>query len=138
MKQRHSYSNLLYHLVFCTKNREHLITTRALKKALYGFMKVKAHEIDTYILEYGGWYDHVHILMRTRPSMALSEVYRHLKGFSSRAWHKKFPQHRFAWGDGAYSVTVDPNDCYALRTYIRNQEKIHNGRTLIKRWEPDE
>jgi len=138
MKQRHSYSNLLYHLVFCTKNREHVISNNALKNALYGFLKVKAHEIDDCIIEFGGWYDHVHLLIRTRPSMALSETYRHLKGFSSRAWHKEFPEHPFAWGDGAFSVTADPEDCEELRSYIRRQQMIHNSRTAVKKWEPED
>ena len=53
MKQRHSFTNLLYHMVFRTKNREHFITTLEVERALFGFLEVKAHHLDAYILEAG-------------------------------------------------------------------------------------
>ncbi len=37
MKQRHSFTNLLYHMVFRTKLREHFITTPEVERALFGW-----------------------------------------------------------------------------------------------------
>jgi putative transposase len=136
MKQRRSFTYLFYHLVFCTKNREHFIDNSR-ESALYGFLRVKAHDLDAYIEEIDGWRDHVHLLMRTRPTIALADVYRQLKGFSSRAWHEKFPEMPFGWADGVFAVTVDPYDCTGLRSYIRNQHAHHEQQTIIKRWEPE-
>jgi len=138
MKQRHSYTNLLYHLVFRTKYREHIITNPRLDNALCGFIQNKAHDLDAYLEEYGSWNDHVHLLLRTRPTIALSSVYRQLKGFSSRAWHVQFPEVPFAWADGVWAVTVAPDDCGALRAYIRSQRERHDARALVDSWEPDE
>ena len=138
MKQRHSFTNLLYHMVFRTKNREHFITTLEVEHALFGFLEVKAHHLDAYILEVGGWREHIHLLVRARPTMALSDVYGQLKGFSSRSWHKKFPDLPFGWADGVYTVTVDPENHDGLKAYIRNQRKHHEERTTIADWEPDD
>ena len=138
MKQRHSFTNLLYHLVFRTKYREHLIVTPVLDDALRGFIQKKAHDLDAYVEEYGSWNDHVHLLLRTRPTIALSSVYRQLKGFSSRAWHLEFPEMPFAWADGAWAVTVSPDDCEALRIYIRNQRERHNEKAMVEEWEPED
>ena len=80
MKQRHSYTDLMYHVVMRTKNREHFIFEPE-EKALLTFMKKKAHDLDAWLEEFGAWNDHVHILLRTRPTIALSDVYRQLKGF---------------------------------------------------------
>ena len=137
MKQRHSYSRLLFHLVFSTKARGRLIEP-ADEAVLRGWFEVKAHELDSCIEEFGCFYDHVHLLVRSRPTLLLAELYRQLKGFSSRAWHIKFPERPFAWADGVYSATVDPEDNQGLREYIKNQRAHHAAKTEMRRWEPDE
>ena len=135
MKQRHSYHRLYFHLVFSTKNREHLITTQRDGQALAGFFEVKAHELDAYVEEFGCWRDHVHLLVRIAPKVALSKVYGQLKGFASRAWNKRFPERPFGWQDGVFSITVDPDNCDDLREYIRRQWDRHESGASIGRWE---
>ena len=136
MKQRHSFTYLLYHLVFRTKGREHLIDDKR-ELALFGFLRTKAHDLDAYIEEIGGWREHVHLLMRIRPTIALADVYRQLKGFSSRAWHLKYPDTAFGWADGVFAITVDPHDCTELRFYIRHQRTHHAKNLVVEKWEPD-
>jgi REP element-mobilizing transposase RayT len=136
MKQRHSYTNLLYHMVFRTKRREHLILTARDEDALFGFIKAKAHHIDAYVEENGAWREHVHLLVRARSTMALSEVYRQLKGFSSRSWNRRFSDRPFGWADGVWAVTVSPGETTALREYIRHQRSRHDARALVVEWEP--
>jgi REP element-mobilizing transposase RayT len=138
MKQRHSFTNLVYHLVFSTKNREHLIVSDTDEKFLFGLLQTKAHHLDAYLLEIGGWRDHVHLLLRTRPTMALSEIYRQLKGFSSRSWNRRYPDRRFGWSDGVWAITVDPNSMDELIFYVRNQHTHHEQDSISVEWEPEE
>jgi putative transposase len=138
MKQRHSYTKLLYHIVCCTKRREHLILDVEHEQAINSFMKVKAHQLDAYIEEFGGWRDHIHFLVRARPTIALSDLYRQLKGFSAYSWRKQFPEDPFKWADGVFAATVDPDNCDDLRAYVRNQHKHHTENSLVAKWEPDE
>ncbi len=138
MKQQHSFHRLWYHLVFHTKNREQLIESRDDEKFLFVQMKAKAHDIDVYIEEFGAWRDHVHVLMRAAPTWALSDLYRQLKGYSSTQWRKNVPDRPFKWGDGAYSCTVDPDNCNLLKQYIADQWQRHEQRLLLPEFERDD
>jgi putative transposase len=137
MKQRHSSTYLLFHLVFHTKGRERLIVGDEEERALFDFLRQKAHDLDAWIEEFGTWRDHVHLLVRTRPTIALSEVYGQMKGFSAWAWRKQWPDRPFNWGDGVWAESVDPLDCDALRAYIRGQRRHHENGSLQREWEPD-
>ena len=101
-------------------------------------MKKKADDLDAWIEEFGSWYDHVHIILRIRPSMRLSDVYGQLKGFSSWSLRKRWPDTPFGWSDGVYAVTVDPDNCLGLRNYIRSQRTHHEEGTAQQRWEPED
>ncbi len=138
MKQRHLYTSLLYHIVVRTKHREHLISTAEQEALLVACFKKKAHELDAWVEEFGCWFDHVHILLRTGPSLPLSDVYRQLKGISTWTWNKQWPEQPFAWSDGVFVATADPHDCDALRHYIQNQKQHHEQKTAIPIWEPDD
>jgi putative transposase len=136
MKQRHSFNTLLFHLVFRTKQRERLIRSEADGFVLRGFMETKAHELDVYLEEFGFWCEHTHLLLRSNPTIALADAYRHLKGFSSHAWNLRSPDRPFRWADGVWAVTVSPGDTDALRNYIRQQWDCHERRAAIPVWEP--
>ena len=138
MKQQHSFHRLFFHLVFSTKNRAHLICSPEDGRVLAGFFKVKAHDLDAYVEEFGCWRDHVHLLVRIPPKLALAKLYGQMKGFATRAWNERYPEHPFGWQDGVFSITVDPDNCGGLRDYIRGQWDHHESGTLIVRWEtPD-
>jgi REP element-mobilizing transposase RayT len=122
-------------LVFTIKDREPFIYTPSDEKEIFGYLRKKAHEIDAYIEELGSWYEHVHILLRCGTTIPLAQLYRQLKGFTSRAWNIKHPDRRLRWSDGVYIATVDPHDNQGLRTYIRDQRQNHSQRQLIGRWE---
>ena len=97
----------------------------------------KAHELDAWLEEFGYWNDHVHILLRTSPNIALSNIYGQLKGISAWLWRKRWPQRPFFWADGVFVATVDADNCDALRHYIRNQKKHHDDQTTVSLWEPE-
>jgi putative transposase len=126
MRQRHSYHRLWYHLVFHTKNRERLLHGQEDVALLFGLMKRKAHDLDIYIESFGGWREHVHVLFRAGPTLPLCEIYRQLKGYSAAEWNRLDPDRPFKWGDGAYSITVDPDRCDDLRRYIHQQWYRHD------------
>ncbi len=105
---------------------------------LAGFFKAKAHELDAYIEEFGCWKDHVHLLVRIPPKLALARLYGQMKGFATHAWNQRHPELPFGWQDGVFSITVDPDNCEDLRAYIRGQWDHHEFNNLIIRWETPE
>ncbi len=121
----------------CTKRREPLIVEEA-EETIKASMISKAHELDVYIEEFGAWNDHVHLLIRAQPTMSLSDIYGRLKGYSAWILNQNPNDRRFNWSDGVYAVTVDPDNCNGLRSYIRNQRSHHRMAQLEPKWEPSE
>ena len=135
MKQRHSNCRLVYHVVVHTKCREHLIASPGDVETLLTFMKSKAHDLDSYIEEGGGWREHLHLLLQSRPTVRLSDLYGQLKGYSATMWRKRYPDRPFKWGDGVFAKSVDPDNCFELREYIRNQWRRHESGLLVPEFE---
>lgn len=78
----HTYSRLLYHVVFATQGRERLIED-ALQPALFAQLGSAFKDSGATTLAVGGMPDHVHALAVMRPSHCLSDVVRAAKSCSS-------------------------------------------------------
>ena len=77
-------------------------------------------------LHIGGMPDHIHILAKLSPKLAIMDVLRDIKAVSSK-WvnDRQLVRGRFEWqtGYGAFSVSQSQFD--VVRTYIHNQEQHH-------------
>ncbi len=135
MRQRHSYHELFYHLVLHTKYRQSMFLNEEDEQLIIQLLCVKANQLDSYVEEAGTWYEHLHLMLRTGTTLAISKIYQQLKGFSAWSWNKRNPERFLKWGDGVYITTVSPQDNEKLRQYIRNQRLLHSKRNLIDAWE---
>jgi putative transposase len=120
-----SYTNLLYHIVYSTKERQPLITND-LQARLYDYIGGMIRKRGGICLAIGGMNDHVHILAKLKPDNALSDVLRDLKANSTGWMHDVFPEMKdFNWqrGYGAFTVSSSPVD--KVREYILNQAEHH-------------
>lgn len=79
-----SYTNLLYHLVFSTRERIPIITVER-RPRLYDYVGGMIREFGGVSLAIGGIEDHLHLLAKLRPDKALSDVLRDLKA-NSTGW----------------------------------------------------
>jgi REP element-mobilizing transposase RayT len=75
-------------------------------------------------LEIGGIEDHVHLLLKLKPTMNLADIIRDLKSNSS-TWAKANGMSKFAWQRRYGAFTVSESQMSTVRNYIRNQEKHH-------------
>ena len=75
-----TFTNLLYHVVYSTKNRRNLIDA-PLQPELYAYVGGIIRENRGIRLEIGGMHDHVHILTRFSPTIAVADMLRLIKGF---------------------------------------------------------
>lgn len=127
----HSYTNLLYHLVFSTKDRRPLID-ETLRPRLYEYLGGTIRGMGGVALEIGGIADHVHLLVKLRQDRAVSNILRDLKANSS-GWvneHELSQASRFAWQVGYGAFTVSKSQVEKVRQYIRNQETHHRKTTF--------
>jgi REP element-mobilizing transposase RayT len=125
-----SYTNLLYHLVFGTRERQPLITPER-KQRLYEYVGGTIRGLGGISLAIGGIEDHMHLLAKLRPDKALSDVLRDLKSNSSGWMHDVFPDAKnFSWQNGYGAFSVSASQVPAVARYIENQEKHHAKRSF--------
>jgi len=73
-----SYNNLLYHIVFSTKDRRPLIA-HEYEFRLHDYIGGTLRRAGGISLELNGTEDHIHLLAKLRPDRSFSEVLRDLK-----------------------------------------------------------
>jgi len=118
-----SYTNLIYHLVFSTRDRRPLITNER-KERLYEYIGGVVRGQGGITLGINGVSDHVHLLTKLRPDKALSSVIRDLKANSSGWMHDVFPEVKmFSWQNGYGAFSVSASQASVVLKYIANQER---------------
>jgi REP element-mobilizing transposase RayT len=120
-----TFTSLLCHLIFSTKNREPFLDPE-LRPRLFGYMGGILREEGATPLIVNGPEDHVHALVATPPTRALSDVMRVLKTNSSRWVHEQWPEKKaFAWQAGYGAFSVSKSNAEEVRRYVENQEEHH-------------
>ena len=123
-----TYSQILLHVVFSTKQRRTYITPE-IQERLYAYVGgiIRAEKAILYAI--GGMADHVHILLRWRTDGAISDLMRTVKARSSRWVHETFPNSRaFAWQEGYAAFSVSKSSEVDVKAYIDNQAEHHGKR----------
>src|SRR5256885_161101 len=118
-----SYTNLLYHIVFATKERAPLITDE-LRADFHAYLGGTMRGLEGIALEVGGVEDHVHILAKIKPTIAVAEFIKQLKADSS-GWANKKSRGRFAWQTRYGAFSVSESQVEKVRAYVRNQAEHH-------------
>jgi len=96
----HSYTCLLYHLVFSTQGREPWLQGE-LRPRLWEYLSGAIRGEGGFCLVANGVADHVHLRVRLRQDKAVSDVLRAIKANSSGWIREGFPKlGSFHWQDG--------------------------------------
>ena len=120
-----SFTNLLYHLVFSTKDRRPLITLDY-QPRLYQYIGGTIRGLGGDALGVNGTEDHVHVLARLRPDKSLSDVLRDLKAGASGWMHDVFPRLAdFSWQRGYGAFSVSQSNLQQVQRYLREQKEHH-------------
>ncbi len=118
-----TYTKLMYHIVFSTKERMPLITGE-IRDQLYPYLGGVIRGEKGSLMEIGGVPDHVHILARFGAAIAVSEMLKRIKGSSSH-WLSQETGTWFAWQNGYGAFSVSESQVAAVRKYIQQQEEHH-------------
>ena len=120
-----AHRQILYHIVFRTKNSEKTINqnnSTELYKYIFGIIKKRR----CILFRINGMEDHIHILSDLHPSIALADYIREIK-VSSNKWMKKsgyFPDFR-GWGIKYCALTYSYKERDIIINYIKNQQEHH-------------
>jgi putative transposase len=120
-----TYSNLLFHVVFSTKNRRPMIDP-SIEDELYRYMGGVIRNQKGSLLEAGGMPDHVHLLVKLAPIHRISDLMRDVKANSSGWLGERIRD--FAWQDGYSVFSVSESQASSVTDYIRNQKEHHRQR----------
>lgn len=125
-----TYTNLLYHIVFSTKNRLPLISPEW-QQELYQYIGGIIRGERGILIATGGMPDHIHLAAKLKTDVALSDMLRRIKANSSKWINEKFSnKSRFAWQDGYGAFTVSESQLDQVIHYIHNQESHHRKKTF--------
>jgi len=120
-----SYTNLLYHIILSTKNRQPLISSEY-ETRLYDYIGGTIRRAGGISMGINGTEDHVHLLAKLRPDKALSDVLRDLKANATGWMHELFPSmSQFTWQRGYGAFTVSHSNVDEVRRYIAQQKHHH-------------
>ena len=130
MKRRSAFSQLIYHFVWATKNREPLITPEV-EVRLWPYIGAKCKELGYVLLVVGGIEDHMHVLIELLPTMVVADVAKNLKGAASHYINKEsgLPATLY-WQDGYGVITLRKAEIPKVVRYIQNQKAHHRSGKL--------
>lgn len=124
-----TYTQILYHLVFSTRNRANTLNINHLPelyKFIWGLLKNK----KCYLYRIGGTSDHIHILLEIPPTIAPAALIKDIKLASSKniKLNKLFYDFE-AWQLGYGAFTCSIREKSKLIQYIKKQEEHHKKKS---------
>ena len=119
----HTYTNLLTHVVFSTKERLPLITNE-IKSELFAYLGGLVKELKGKPIIVNGMSDHVHLLISLSPTVDISKAMRFVKANSSKWVSQKFGK-TYEWQKGYGAFSVSRSNVNTVVKYIQNQEQHH-------------
>jgi REP element-mobilizing transposase RayT len=133
---RAPYTQLYLHLIWSTWDRLPLITEQV-EPRLYAAIAVKCRELDCEPLASGGIVDHIHLLVRLHPTIAVATLAKEVKGATSHlVTHEITPTQFFKWQGGYRAFTIHKSDVPRVKAYIEDQKPHHAEHQLQMEWEP--
>jgi putative transposase len=123
-----TFTNLLSHLIFSTKDRMPLILPE-FRPHLHAYLGGIIRELGGCARIINGTVDHVHILAGLPPTLSTAEVLRVIKTNSSR-WVRQRKARIFRWQAGYGAFSVSESKAAEVIRYIANQEQHHRKRTF--------
>ncbi len=118
-----------FHFILGTKNREKLIPI-SIDSKLYTFIWNKCIELELFSIMINGTQNHIHLLVKSRSDITISEIARIIKGSSSKWLNENIPpEQSFNWQRGYGLFTVSPKDVDMIAGYIKKQKEHHQNGT---------
>lgn len=122
----HSVHAIAYHLVWCVKYRKTLLTTK-IGARVKEIVTEQAIAQGCEILEIETDTDHVHVLVRVKPTHQVSSLVHRFKGVSARRIFQEFPHLKYRlwgghlWSPSYFVATVGGAPLATIKQYVKSQ-----------------
>lgn len=124
-----AYTNLLTHLVFSTKDRRPFLHD-GIRPRVHQYLGGILRNIKGKAITVGGVEDHVHLLIESPPTLAISNAVRLIKSNSSKWIHEELGEAAFHWQTKYGAFSVSRSNVPAVAKYIDHQEEHHRQITF--------
>lgn len=122
-----TYTQILYQIVFSTKNRDKSLIRdhrEAMFKDIWGILKNK----KCHLYRINGVEDHIHIITHLHPTVSLASLVKDIKLGSSNYIKENYLFPKFkGWQDGYGAFTYAVREKDRLIEYVKNQEIHHRN-----------
>jgi putative transposase len=122
----HSVHAIAYHLVWCVKYRKTLLTSQ-IGDRVKEIVTEQANALGCEILEIETDTDHVHVLVRVKPTHQVSSLVHRFKGVSARRIFQEFPHLKYRlwgghlWSPSYFVATVGGAPLSTIKQYVKSQ-----------------
>lgn len=125
-----TYTQIIYHIVFSTKNREFTLTKNN-RYLLYKYISGLLENKKCHLYQINGIEDHLHIVTHIHPTVSLSSLIKDIKLSSSKFIKEQELFNKFSgWQEGYGAFTFNKKDINKLIEYVKNQETHHYQKTF--------
>ncbi len=126
------YSQLFYHVIWTTKNREPLLTPNV-APVIYGFLRSKAIGLEATLFALNGTADHVHMVASIPPKLAVATFIGQVKGVASTKFNKSgLSETPFFWQEEYGVFSFDGKRLPNYIAYVENQKKHHAENNILR------
>ncbi|HZW10988.1 MAG TPA: IS200/IS605 family transposase [Phycisphaerales bacterium] len=122
-----TYTALLIHFIFSTKDRDALIT-REIEPELYAYIGGICRSTGSVLLDANGNVDHIHLLVSLGKTISVADLMLQVKRDSS-SWIKTKGAafEAFKWQDGYAALTIGQSQVDMIRGYFAKQKEHHKA-----------
>ena len=120
-----SYRQLLLHIVFRTKDNRPVLK-RENADAMFSYIAGIIKNKNCHLYQINGVEDHIHILTDLHPSVALADLVKEIKAYSS-LWMRENEIYKGfeGWADGYGAFSCAYMDLGRLDEYVKEQAEHH-------------
>lgn len=120
-----SVHNLGYHIIWCTKYRRKLLNNN-IQNRLKELTKEKCNELEIEICTIETMEDHIHIFVKSNPTLSPHYILKQIKGYTSRILRNEFRELKSKvptlWTRSYFIESVGCINEETIKKYIENQK----------------
>jgi REP element-mobilizing transposase RayT len=122
-----TFTQLYAHIVFSVQGKKSFIN-QTREAEIYEFITNLVDKLGHKMLIINGTSDHIHLLVKLNPALAISDLVREIKKQSSYFInHKLLKKHGFNWEGGYTAFTQPRSQVNSLFKYIEKQKEYHRN-----------
>lgn len=126
----HAWHQLYFHFAWSTSNRKPLVDRRW-RPRLLEILNEEVKKRGGWPIRHNAMPDHVHLLVRLRPTTNLSEFIGEVKGATSFRVNREIrPDQKLKWQEGYGVLTLRRDETGKVSGYIDRQEEHHRSGRL--------